>query len=71
MSHPFMAGVANGLAERGIATLRYQFPYIEKGRSDQTRPSSPKRLSALLWSKRPVLSRSLLWSQGANHMAAA
>ncbi len=31
MAHPFMADVANGLARRGIATLRYQFPYMEKG----------------------------------------
>jgi predicted alpha/beta-hydrolase family hydrolase len=31
MSHPFMASVATGLAERGIATLRYQFPYMEQG----------------------------------------
>ena len=31
MNHPFMATVAGGLAERGIATLRYQFPYMEKG----------------------------------------
>ena len=31
MSHPFMAAVADGLAERDIATLRYQFPYIEEG----------------------------------------
>jgi predicted alpha/beta-hydrolase family hydrolase len=31
MTHAFMAGVAAGLAERGIATLRYQFPYMEKG----------------------------------------
>jgi hypothetical protein len=30
MAHPFMAAVAAGLAERGIATLRYQFPYMEK-----------------------------------------
>ena len=30
MAHPFMAAVANGLAERNIATLRYQFPYMEK-----------------------------------------
>jgi len=30
MAHPFMAAVANGLAEREIATLRYQFPYMEK-----------------------------------------
>ena len=26
MSHPFMTTVADGLAGRGIATLRYQFP---------------------------------------------
>jgi uncharacterized protein len=31
MSHPFMETVATGLAVRGIATLRYQFPYMEKG----------------------------------------
>lgn len=30
MSHPFMAAVAAGLASRGIATLRYQFPYMER-----------------------------------------
>ncbi|HEX4407961.1 MAG TPA: alpha/beta family hydrolase [Xanthobacteraceae bacterium] len=38
MTHPFMAAVANGLAERGIATLRYQFPYMEKG---SKRPDPP------------------------------
>jgi predicted alpha/beta-hydrolase family hydrolase len=31
MEHPFMSAVATGLAERGIATLRYQFPYMERG----------------------------------------
>src|SRR5437868_170514 len=31
MTHPFMAAVAQGLNERGIATLRYQFPYMEQG----------------------------------------
>ncbi|MEA2889113.1 MAG: uncharacterized protein QOD11_3473 [Bradyrhizobium sp.] len=31
MSHPFMETVATGLCERGIASLRYQFPYMEKG----------------------------------------
>jgi predicted alpha/beta-hydrolase family hydrolase len=39
MAHPFMAAVAEGLAERGIATLRYQFPYMERG---SKRPDSPK-----------------------------
>jgi len=38
MSHPFMAAVAAGLAERNIATLRYQFPYMEKG---SKRPDPP------------------------------
>jgi uncharacterized protein len=31
MSHPFMARVAERLADRGVATLRYQFPNMEKG----------------------------------------
>lgn len=30
--HPFMEAVAGALALRGIATLRYQFPYLERGR---------------------------------------
>lgn len=39
MAHSFMTGFANGLAERGIATLRYQFPYMEQG---SKRPDVPK-----------------------------
>jgi hypothetical protein len=31
MVHPFMASVAQGLAEHGVATLRYQFSYMERG----------------------------------------
>jgi predicted alpha/beta-hydrolase family hydrolase len=31
MSHAFMAAVADGLAGRGIATLRFQFPFMERG----------------------------------------
>jgi hypothetical protein len=38
MAHPFMASVAAGLAERGIAALRYQFPYMERGAK---RPDAP------------------------------
>ena len=37
MTHEFMAEIANGLAQRGIATLRYQFPYMERG-SKRTDP---------------------------------
>lgn len=39
MAHPFMAAVADELAGLGIATLRYQFPYMERG---SRRPDSPK-----------------------------
>ena len=39
MTHPFMAAVASGLAERRIACLRYQFPYMERG---SKRPDSPE-----------------------------
>jgi hypothetical protein len=39
MTHPFMAAVATGHAERGIATLRYQFPYME---TRAKRPDPPK-----------------------------
>jgi uncharacterized protein len=39
MSHPFMAGIAGGLAQRRVATLRFQFPYMEQG---SRRPDSPQ-----------------------------
>lgn len=31
MDHPFIVAVCEGLAARRMATLRYQFPYMEKG----------------------------------------
>jgi uncharacterized protein len=39
MGHAFMAAFADGLADRGIATLRYQFPYMEQG---SKRPDAPR-----------------------------
>jgi predicted alpha/beta-hydrolase family hydrolase len=38
MAHASMETIASGLADRGIATLRYQFPYMEKA---SKRPDSP------------------------------
>lgn len=38
MSHPFLASLAEGLASRGIWTLRYQFPYMEAGTKAPDRP---------------------------------
>src|SRR5258707_7036728 len=39
MFHPFMEAVATELAQRAIATLRYQFPFMEQGAK---RPDPPK-----------------------------
>ncbi|MEQ1607454.1 MAG: alpha/beta family hydrolase [Hyphomonadaceae bacterium] len=38
MTHKNMAATADGLEERGVAVLRYNFPYMEKGSS---RPDNP------------------------------
>lgn len=38
MRHPFMESMANGLAARGIATLRFDFPFMAKG---SKRPDPP------------------------------
>jgi hypothetical protein len=38
MEHSFMAAIAAGLAQRGIATLRFNFPFLERG---LRRPDSP------------------------------
>jgi predicted alpha/beta-hydrolase family hydrolase len=45
MDHGFMAAVAAGLAERGIATLRYQFDYMERG---SKRPDPPALAHAVV-----------------------
>ena len=38
MAHPFMESLADELAARRVATLRYQFPYMERG---SKRPDTP------------------------------
>lgn len=43
MRHRFLESIAQALAERGIATLRYQFPYVEAG---TRRPDPPGVLEA-------------------------
>jgi predicted alpha/beta-hydrolase family hydrolase len=45
MNHPFMSAAAAGLAERGIATLRCQFLYMERGGK---RPDPPKLAHAAI-----------------------
>ena len=39
MSHPFMENVAAELAAAGVATLRYQFPYMEQRRRVPDKPA--------------------------------
>ena len=43
MDHPFMEAMAQRLADRGIATFRYRFPYMESGRK---RPDHARVLQA-------------------------
>jgi len=43
MSHPFMAKLAEELADVGVGTLRYQFPYMEERRRV---PDAPAVLTA-------------------------
>jgi len=43
MTHSFLAAMADGLAARGVATLRYQFVYMEQG---SKRPDAPKLAQA-------------------------
>ena len=45
MNHSFMAAVAAEFASRGIATLRYQFPYMERGAN---RPDPPQLAQATI-----------------------
>src|ERR1041385_8540296 len=62
MTHPFMAAVAAQLADRQIATLRYQFLYMERG---SKRPDPPKLAHAAVraaaaaaakrWPKLPLI----------------
>lgn len=45
MTHAFMRATSEGLARRGVATLRYQFLYMEEG---SKRPDAPKRAHAVV-----------------------
>jgi predicted alpha/beta-hydrolase family hydrolase len=56
MAHPFMAAVAAELAQRGIASLRYQFPYMERGGK---RPDPPKLAHAAVRAAVAAASRAL------------
>ena len=54
MSHGFMEQIATGLYARGIATLRFQFPFMEKG---SKRPDSRSSLLCMASGSSPTSSR--------------
>jgi len=56
MNHRFMAAVAAELAPRGIATLSYQFPYMERGGK---RPDPPPLAQATVRAAAAVAQRRL------------
>jgi predicted alpha/beta-hydrolase family hydrolase len=58
MTHPPMEAVAAGLSEVGIATLRFQFPYMEKG---SRRPDPPALCHATV---RAAVARAAWLAQG-------
>ena len=55
MDHPFMTAVAAELAKRHIATLRYQFPYMER---QSRRPDPPQMAQATV---RTATAAALKW----------
>ncbi len=62
MRHRFLESIAGALAQRGVATLRYQFPYMELGRRSPDPPvtaeatvRSAVKLAAELEPELPVI----------------
>jgi uncharacterized protein len=45
MDHPFMSGFARAIGDHEVATLRFNFPYIERGR----RSPDPERVLRETW----------------------
>jgi hypothetical protein len=49
MRHAFMEELADALAERGIATLRYEFPYMRAGRARTDKPEIAEANVRAVW----------------------
>jgi predicted alpha/beta-hydrolase family hydrolase len=58
MRHPFLEGLCERFAARGVASLRFQFPYMEAGRR------TPDRRPALLATLRAALTEAAKEAQG-------
>lgn len=57
MTHPFMQAIATGLGQAGIATLRFQFPYME---ARSRRPDPPALCHATV--RAAVAEAARLWN---------
>ncbi len=66
MDSPFMAAFAQGLAEAGIPTARFEFPYMGRRRAEGTK-RPPDRAPVLIDSWRAVIST--LEAQGVDRQA--
>jgi predicted alpha/beta-hydrolase family hydrolase len=49
MRHAFLASIADALAERGIATLRWEFPYMAAGKSRPDRAEVAEAAVRQVW----------------------
>jgi predicted alpha/beta-hydrolase family hydrolase len=45
MDHPFMAGFSRAIAQAGVSTLRFNFPYVDRGK----RSPDPERVLREVW----------------------
>src|SRR5260370_19399968 len=56
MTHPFMENLCNELSVAGVATFRYQFPYMEQHRRAPDPPSilAPTVAAAVQAAKQPA-----------------
>lgn len=64
MAHPFMVGVAHGLAGEGVATLRFDFPYITAGRKFPDRPPAAIAAWRAAFAAATGLSSGPVWAAG-------
>ncbi len=49
MRHPFLSAIAVALAEQGIATLRWEFPYMAAGKARPDRPEVAEAAVREIW----------------------
>lgn len=52
----FMETLVSGLAEEGVATLRFEFPYMEKRRQDGRKRPPDRQTVLLSWFRRAITS---------------